>query len=96
MHRYTIPFIGLLTVLLCGVYALLLSLTVYYASVRTDMVAKTRALEGSVAVLESRYFESVAQVHKKDISALGFVSPEVRTYLSSEGRRVEVSLNKAQ
>ena len=94
MHKLTLPILGFVVVTLCGLYAALLSMTVYYASVRTDMVAKTRALEGSVAVLESRYFESVAEVHKKDVAALGFVNPEIRTYLSSEGRRVQVSLNQ--
>ena len=94
MHKFTLPILGAVVVALTLAYGVLLSFTVYYASVRTDMAQSARVLEGQVATLESRYFESVASVHQKDVASLGFVHPSVRTYLSSEGRRVEVSLSQ--
>lgn len=67
------------------VYLILVATTIFFATWQTDLVRTTRTMDVAVSELESKYYESIAHLHRINPSSLGFVAPDSVAYVSSKG-----------
>lgn len=77
---------------LVAVYLLLVAAAVSFAAWRTDLTRSLSDTESRVAVLESQYYEAIAQLSTTDPASVGLVAPRAVGYVTDQGATV-VSFN---
>lgn len=82
MPRYTITALSVVTLALFAGYVALVATTIYFASLRTDLVSKVGILESEVAVLETHYYDAISRLGATNVFAEGFVTPKTVSYIT--------------
>lgn len=70
---------------LVAAYVALVATTIFFASVRTDLMGEVRELESSVAALETQYYDAISTLSATDVGAAGYVTPLAVEYVASAG-----------
>lgn len=74
--------LGITALTLFGVYLALVVTTIYFASWQTKSASDIREIEGRIASLESRYYDSVEEINRMDPGVEGFVKPLAVRYVA--------------
>lgn len=85
MPSRTISYLSLACTALFAAYLALVATTLYFAALRTELVAEIDRKESEVAALETAYYDAVARISGADVAALGFAAPSSVVYLTRSG-----------
>lgn len=66
-------------------YVALVAATIFFATIRTDLMLSMRTMESSVAALETEYYDAIARLSATDVAAAGFVDPVAVEYVAAAG-----------
>ncbi len=66
-------------------YVALVATTIFFATIRTDLMVSIRSMESTVASLETEYYDAIARLSATDVGAAGFVSPTAVEYVAAAG-----------
>lgn len=73
----------------CGVlltaYVALVAVTIYFATMRTELTSALRDLESNVSALETDYYGAISKLDAIDVTSAGFVTPLKVGYIAENG-----------
>jgi hypothetical protein len=70
---------------LVAAYLALISVTLYFASVRSALSSEIRVHEGAVAALETEYYDAISRLSAGHQAYDGFASPVAVEYVTEGG-----------
>lgn len=68
--------------ILVALYVVVVAMTMYFASVRTELSAASRELESEIAVLETKYYDAISRISSTDTLSEGYVTPIAVEYVA--------------
>ncbi len=83
MSDKLIPVLGAATILLIGIYVTLVVSTIYFATWQTQGLAEIREVEGTIAALETEYYDAIALINRTDPSMHGLAAPVAVRYVAA-------------
>ena len=83
MSDKLIPALGTATVLLIGVYVTLVVTTIYFATWQTQASAQIRELEGTIASLETEYYDAIERINRTNPIVHGLAEPSTVRYVAA-------------
>lgn len=93
MPDRTITILAATSGVLFAAYVALVGVTVYFATIRTELSLSVRDLESEVAALETEYYNAISELSVTDTALLGFVTPSEVDYVAQGG---EPALTRAE
>ena len=75
------------------VYVTLVIVTVYFATWQTALAASVRETEGTITLLETTYYSSVAQLSSTNPMTLGYVIPTEVQYAEARANGLSYARN---
>ncbi len=88
MPSRTIHFLSYACLALVGAYLVLITATLFFASVKSSLTGELRERETAVASLETEYYDAIAALSTENYVSAGFVSPSAVRYVSAGGDAV--------
>ena len=83
MSDKLIPVLGAITASLIGIYMTLVVSTIYFATWQTQGLAEIREIEGTIASLETQYYEAIARINRTDPGVHGLSAPTAVRYVTA-------------
>ena len=80
----TVSLLSYIAMVLFGVYVCCVVLTVYYATLQTELVATIRDTEGGITQLERTYYDGVQLVSSTNPLQEGYVRPTEVQYAQAK------------
>lgn len=80
MPKLAIPVLGYSIAALVATYLVLIVATVSMAAWQTNLAMEVHETESDIARLESRYYDMVAQIDRRDPASMGLVAPKTVSY----------------
>lgn len=81
----TITVLSIGCAVLAAAYVALVAATIFFATIRTDLMVSIRSMESTVASLETEYYDAIARLSATDVAAAGFVNPVTVDYIAAAG-----------
>jgi len=83
MSDKVIPVLGASTALLVGIYVTLVVTTIYFATWQTQGLSQIREIEGTIASLETEYYDAIARINRTDPGVHGLSEPLAVRYVAA-------------
>lgn len=84
MPSKTVPVLGYSIAALVATYLVLIVVTVSMAAWQTNLAMEVHETEADIARLESRYYDMVADIDRRDPATLGLVKPRAISYATTQ------------
>jgi len=83
MSDKLIPVLSATSVLLIGVYVTLVVTTIYFATWQTQGHAQMREVEGTIAALETEYYDAISRINSTNPVEHGLSAPVAVRYVTA-------------
>ncbi len=86
MPKHTLTSLIVLTVLLLCTYVAGMALTIFFATMKTELTAQIESAETRVGALETGYYDAIAELNATDMQVVGYVAPKQVAYVTRDGK----------
>ncbi|HWH06960.1 MAG TPA: hypothetical protein VNU47_00300 [Candidatus Paceibacterota bacterium] len=83
MSDRLVPILSWTALVLACTYIALVVATISFATWQTQQLAEIREVEGSIASIETAYYEAIARINRTDPSAHGLATPHSVRYVTA-------------